>query len=184
MMLRSFLLLCCALIMTACAIPNLPDEEQCERLDRRLGYCLLAPEALGWQGERLDRVQIQSTEGRQAFIAQLRADESSLLLAAQSMTGMALFRLRWNGQQLDSTGRYPEEGPSAQQLLALIQLTLGDPAALNRHIYGGQVDTEVAGQRRLRLDNGRVILRIHFLGEDAPIRIEFAEDIQISLEPL
>ena len=105
------LALLAALILAACAAPSLPDDQQCERLDRRLGYCLVAPSELGWQGERMDRVQVQGPEGRQGFIAQLRSDDESLLLAAQSLTGMRLFRMHWDGSELDVDGEFPEAGP-------------------------------------------------------------------------
>ncbi|MCP1727719.1 hypothetical protein J2T60_001719 [Natronospira proteinivora] len=178
-------LLCLLLAaLTACAPLTLPDRSGCERLHARLAYCLLTPAEMGRSLERLDRVQLRSPAGRQDFIGQLAVDEKRFLLAAQSLTGMALFRVEWDGEQLSSRGRFPDEAPEPIQLLALLQLLLAEPEDLNRVIYGGHLEVDEQGDRRLRLDNGRVILRILRASDTGMIEMIMDEDIRITLEPL
>jgi|GEM_PF-2466819 len=171
-------------LLAACAPVPLPDEPGCERLHARLAYCLLSPAEMGAVSERLDRVTVISPAGRQDFIGQLRVEEERFLLAAQSLTGMALFRVEWDGQNVASRGQFPDAAPSPMQLLALLQLTLAEPESLNRVIHGGRLESEAGGDRRLRLDDGRVILRILQVPETGAIEIVMDEDIRISLEPL
>ncbi|MDQ2069985.1 DUF3261 domain-containing protein [Natronospira bacteriovora] len=174
------------LLLAACAHVSLPPERECERLHARLAYCLIEPAALADPEERLDRVEVRSPEGRQTFIGQIAFDSERTLLVGQSQTGMGLFRIEWDGTRLQQSVRSEEMGLDGRRLLALIQLVFASPDQLATAVIGGRVSDRAMDdgrERRLTLDGGRLLARIHY-APDGEITVEFADELYIRMSPL
>ncbi len=180
--------------LTACAAPvSLPDGEYCEHLHPRLGFCLLAPEEMGVMEERLDRVTVETPEETQSFVGQLAVSEGVMQMAAQSLSGVGLFRVRWDGEEIDADTAVPIAQLEATHLVALLQVGFAPSDKLNAALLGGRVSERDDGEgreRELVLDDGRSFLRVRHEGSPGPgtaVEITAGLDEQrtrIRLEPL
>lgn len=176
-------LLACA----ACAHVSVPDDRECERLHARLAYCLLDPSLLADTPERLDRVTVESPDGRHDFIAQVGFGAERMTLVGQTASGMGLFRIDWDGEHLQQQFRSEEVDMDGRRLLALIQLVFASPESLGPAVIGGRVrdSTGEAGRKReLLLDNGREVASVRYGQDGDDIHIILGEAVRIRLRPL
>jgi hypothetical protein len=182
---HGFLLLLLAGV--GCAHVSVPEDRECERLHARLAYCLLDPSQLAETPERLDRVTVEGPDGRHDFIGQVGFGAERMTLVGQTASGMGLFRIDWDGEQLQQQFRSEEVDLDARRLLALIQLVFASPESLGPAVIGGRVrdSTGEAGrERELLLDNGREVARVRYGQAGDDIHIILGDAVRIRLRPL
>jgi len=173
------------LLLAACAPVSVPEDGYCEHFHARLAYCLVAPADMVMVSERLDRVTVEYDGEHRVFIGQLAVNEREMRLAAHALTGMNLFQLAWDGQDIDYQVREASMELEPSRLIALLQLVVAPMEALEGKVHGGRVvESRWDGvrERRLQLDGGRQVMRIRFMEER--VLIEFGEDTRITLTPL
>jgi hypothetical protein len=176
-------LLALTLLLAACATLPPPG---CVKLGPG-AMCLLAPAAL----PAIDDTHLVTVarDGKQdAFMGRLAIDAHTLRLAGASLFGTGLFDISYDGRTIDA--QPPRAKAHAELMLAMLEITLADPAALRSHLHdltlkvGERDDNEV----RDLYTHGRLVAHIERSKEPlakARIRIEIpAAKTSLDMLPL
>lgn len=170
--------------LAGCA--TLPAAPGCTSLGRGQ-FCLLPPVALP-SLEASHLVSI-TRDGRQnTFLGLLHIDAHDLRLAGFSLFGTSLFNLEYDGQHI--TARPAQTDWRPEMLVAMLELTLADPAALRTHLHNLTLQVSETGRAETRelFDGGRLVARIVNSGGPLPqarIRIEIpAAKLSVRMTPV
>lgn len=150
-------------------------------------FCLLPPAALP-PVEASHLVSITREGQQNTFLGLLHIDAHDLRLAGFSLFGTSLFNLDYDGQYL--TARPAQTDWRPDMLVAMLELTLADPAALRTHLHNLTLQVSETGRAETRelFDGGRLVARIVNSGgplSQARIRIEIpAAQLSVRMTPV
>lgn len=172
-------------LLAGCATPLLGPE--CTRFGRDGQLCLLPPAALpAVEGSHMVKVVHAGREDD--FIGLLRIDAQSLRLAGFSLFGTSLFNLEYDGTRITSA---PAQGSlKPDMLVAMLELAIADPNALQQRLHGLTLQTGSQGGADTRdvYESGRLIAHLERSGaslSEADIRIDIPPlNVSVEMTPL
>lgn len=137
-------LLALPLLLAGCATLSPPPG--CVRLGPG-AMCLLAPAALPPVNDT-HLVTVTRDGKRDTFMGRLAIDAHTLRLAGASLFGTGLFDISYDGRTIDA--QPPQAKAHADLMLAMLEITLADPAALRSHLYDLTLEVSKHGNNEVR----------------------------------
>lgn len=188
-MMKLFLSLLFATLLSACASQPVPDNRAFLSPDTSL----LLPAPL--RAQPLYRQQLLSAHskgGQHQLLTVLEADGHRLTLVGLTPSGIRLFRLSYDGKEIETEQLSSLLGgaalPPVAQVLADVMLSYWPIAAWQPQLPKGWRLEDEGMVRRLTDPDGKLVSEIHYrqiAGEREPVRlIQHAFDYQLQMEKL
>jgi hypothetical protein len=154
---RLALALLALLSATACTV----GDPRCTNLPGGGRYCL-QPTAAVRPFDTQQEVEITLGERRETLIVELEVDAGAMRFAALTPFGNTVMQAAYDNQRTE-TGAWPDQGPPAALLLALLQLALWPADSARAGLGDSLVLDEAEGRRRLLFD-GIPVVEVSYTG--------------------
>jgi Protein of unknown function (DUF3261) len=180
--------ICLLMLLSAFAgCASAPVAPGCVPMGRTGQVCLLEPAALR-AARAAHIVEIHRNGREDVFVGQLQINAHALRLAGTSLFGTTLFSILYDGHSIQV--QPPQADVHADMLLAMLELSLADPAVLRDRLHNLRLEVKAAQNAQVRelFEHGRLIARIR--RSDAPlaeaqINIEIpADDMYLHMTPV
>ncbi|QYK12632.1 DUF3261 domain-containing protein [Shewanella rhizosphaerae] len=189
MPLRASLLICAALLLSACA--HKLDRQTCMALAQGVDYCL-APLPDSAPVSQSQLVKLKVKQARHQLLSQLDLTPESLTLVGLAPLGQPLFTLSYDGQRLISEQSVLlGDQFKAEYLLGLLQLIYWQPEDVNHHLQGATLADyacDAAHCRRLYASDGETIMDIRYSRTSpwtAEVTLDFHQaQLTLNIQPL